>query len=102
MKAKRAVALVVAVVLILATFALPASAAYDKKACPTCGRSDNIGLYYHASSWTTYNNNSCGHGGNGTDLFQRGTCTLRCWYDDTNFTSTERSVLCTPAGIRYY
>ena len=60
-----------------------------------------VGLYYHASSWTTYGNNSCGHGGTGPDLLQRGTCTLRCFYDDTNFTSTERSVYCTNTGIRY-
>lgn len=101
MKAKRLVALVLVLVLALAVFAMPALAAYDVKPCPTCGRSSNVGLYYHASSWTTYGNNSCGHGGTGPDLLQRGTCTLRCFYDDTNFTSTERSVYCTNTGIRY-
>lgn len=102
MKAKRAVALAVVVMLVIAVVAMPVAASYDKKACPNCGRSSNIGIMDHASTWSTYGNNSCSHGTGGTDLYQRGTCTIRCFYDNTDFSTTERSVLCVSGGKRYY
>ena len=102
MRAKRVLSLVIAVLLIVSIFAIPVSAAYDKKACPLCRSSSNVTLWTHATSWTTYGSNSCGHGGSGTDVLQRGTCRLKCFTCEYFFDSTERTVLCGSNGNRYY
>lgn len=102
MRLKRLVAFLFAVMLMVSVLAMPVAAAYDVKPCPSCGKSGNVALYDPAKSWTTYSSNTCSHGTGGTDLFQRGTCTLKCWDDETLFSSTERSVLCVATNSRYY
>ena len=103
MKVKRLLALILTLVLAMAIIAIPVSAAtYDPRTCPNCHSSDNVGIYSYATSWTTYNNNTCGHGTGGVDLKQMGPCVLRCYSDGTSISSIQYSVFCPGSNSRYY
>jgi len=91
-KKKRLLAFVLVLMLTVAIFVIPATAA--TATCPTCSGRTTI----PESGWRTYDTTSCGHSPNGRHYFQRFSGNVICPNCGRSFYVSKNRTWCTSVG----
>lgn len=91
-KSMRALAFVLVLMLTIAIFAIPATAATAN--CPSCSRSVTI----PESGWRTYDTTSCGHSSTGRHYFQNFSGNVTCPTCGRIFYVNKNRTWCTSVG----